>query len=88
MGRGVMTKNKKIIKIDILEKFRELEHEADDKLPHNWLVNDYFGRMNTFEKITFDRALAELALSGLVAYKPGDCPEVKLTRLGKNLIFN
>ena len=82
-----MNKNKKMIKMDILDKFKELELEEDNRLPVTWLQNDYFRRLNVFEKKAFDRAVSELASSGLVEYKPSDCPEVKLTRLGENLIY-
>jgi hypothetical protein len=82
-----MIKNKKMIKMDLLDKFKELEMEEDNRLPAAWLQNDYFRRLNAFEKKTFEKAVAELASSGLVEYKPGDCPEVKLTRLGENLIY-
>jgi len=36
-----MEKNKKMIKIDLLYKFKELEEVADDTLPPVWLRKDY-----------------------------------------------
>lgn len=82
-----MIRNKKRIKIDILDKFKEMESEVDSRLPKAWLKKDYFTRLNTWEKKTFEIAVAELASSGLVEYKPGVHPEIKLTRLGENLIY-
>jgi hypothetical protein len=82
-----MEKNKKIIKIDILDKFRELQGEEDAALPGTWLRQDYFRRLNTHEKKIFDQAVAELASSGLIEYTPGVAPELRLTQKGENLIF-
>ena len=81
-----MHKDKKRIKIDILEKFKELEDEAN-LLPEEWLKNEYFIRLNTHEKKAFKCAVRELAASGLIECTPGLVPEVKLTPLGENLIF-
>ena len=83
-----MVKNKKMIKKDILGKFKELEMKEDKRLPVTWLQNDYFRRLNTIERKTFNKAVAELASRGLVEYKHGACPEVKLTRLGEHLIYS
>jgi len=38
-----MEKSKKRIKIDLLNKFRELEEVADDTLPPVWLRKNYLG---------------------------------------------
>jgi hypothetical protein len=82
-----MEKNKKTIKMDILEKFRELEEEAGSILPNDWLQHDYFDRLTTYEKQVFQQAAAELASIGLVEYDPGIFPELKLTQKGEYLLF-
>ncbi len=81
-----MEKNKKMIKMDILNKFREMEDEVARTIPEEWLKNDYFNRLNPIEKKLFNKAVTELASRGLVKYTPGLPPIVKLTRKGEILI--
>ena len=83
-----MEKNMKMIKIDLLNKFREMEELPDPVLPRVWLRKDYIGGLNNHERKMFDLAVNELASSGLVEYTPGGFPEVKLTSKGENLIFS
>ena len=83
-----MGKNKKTIKIDILNKFREMENESGSMLPKNWLQEDYFTRLTASERKVFNRAVVELASAGLIEYIPGVFPLVKLTPKGENLIFS
>lgn len=70
-----MEKNRKMIKIDLLDKFREMEPEEDNTLPPVWLRKDYIARLNYYEKKMFDKAVDELAISGLVEYTPGVFPQ-------------
>lgn len=81
-----MGKNKKTIKIDLLDKFREMESEVDNTLPRGWLRKDYLAGLNRFEKEMFDTAVSELVANGLVEYAPGIFPKVTLTRKGEHLI--
>jgi len=81
-----MEKNKKTIKIDLLDKFREMGPEADNTLPRGWLRKDYIARLNSHERKIFDKAIGELVSSGLVEYSPGFFPKVQLTLKGEHLI--
>jgi len=81
-----MMNTKKMIKRDILEKFKELESE-ENILPDAWLKNEYLNRLNKHEKDIFEKAVGELASNGLVEYKAGVSLELKLTGLGETLIF-
>jgi predicted transcriptional regulator len=87
LGRFTVIRSKKMIKIDILEKFKELENE-EAKLPSGWLKMDYLMPLNTYEKKVFSKAVGELAASGLIECRSGTSAEVKLTQLGENLIFS
>lgn len=81
-----MEKNIKTIKIDILDKFREISSEVGATLPVGWLLGDYLAPMNRYEKRAFKKAVNELVLKGLIEYTPGILPRVTLTRKGEQLI--
>jgi hypothetical protein len=83
-----MEKDKKTIKTDILNKFKELDQDVGGTLPRIWLRKDYVARLSQYEKIIFDKAVTELATNGLVEYTPGTFPTVKLTQKGERLIGN
>jgi hypothetical protein len=83
-----MEKNKKMIKIDLLDKFREMEDAADPVLPRMWLRKDYLAGLNSHERKVFDQALRELVSKGLVEYTPGVFPKVELTLKGEQLIHH
>jgi hypothetical protein len=82
-----MEKSRKRIKIDLLDKFREIEESPDTALPGGWLRNDYLAGLSSCEKRLFEQAVGELAASGLVEYTPGEFPEVRLTLKGGHLIY-
>jgi hypothetical protein len=81
-----MIKEIKDIKKDILDKFREINAEEDDVLPDNWLMDNYFVSLTSYEQKIFKKALKELASQGLVVNIKNPTFNLKLTEKGANLI--
>lgn len=82
MSRGI-----KDIKKDILDQFRAIEGEENDKLPQNWLTEEYLPLLSGFEKKDFEKAIRQLAAKGFLKYEmKGAIPELMLTEKGANLI--
>ena len=81
-----MIKNKKMIKRDILEKFRTINAEGDYILPTNWLKSEYLANLDSEEKKIFKKAVNELISKGLVEYVKGSELNLKLTQKGKHLL--
>ena len=78
-------KEKKAIKKDILDKFRELDAEQDMELPENWLFDDYYNSLDSYEQKAFKQAVKELVSQGLVTQLT-KTRNLKLTEKGANLI--
>ena len=81
-----MNKDKKMIKRDILDKFRDIKAEEDHILPHHWLESDYFKTLRPEEKKLFKKAVNELISKGLVENVKGAGLNLKLTQKGADLI--
>ena len=81
-----MIKDKKMIKRDILDKFRSISEESD-RLPPKWLETDYFVNLNQHEKKIFKKAIDELISRGIVEDINGTSQNLKLTQKGANLIY-
>jgi hypothetical protein len=81
-----MPKNKKDIKKDILDKFRELDAEEDYVLPENWLNEEYLQTLDTYGMKEFKVAIKELVSQGLVKDIASPTFNLKLTEKGANLI--
>jgi hypothetical protein len=85
----VVNRDKKMIKRDILDKFRSLGVE-NDTLPSHWLESDYFDSLDKQEKKIFKQAVKELVSSGLVEHvkqvKSTDA-QLRLTQKGIDLIY-
>jgi len=79
-------KDKKTIKRDILNKFREIEAEDNDQLPPHWLELEYLNELKTVEKKMFKKALQELVTAGIVESVEGPSLNLRLTLKGENLI--
>lgn len=82
-----MNKDKKMIKRDILDKFRDIKAEEDHILPHHWLESDYFINLRPDEKKLFKKAINELISKGLVENVKGTGLNLKLTQKGADLIY-
>jgi hypothetical protein len=81
-----MIKNKKMIKRDILEKFRTINAEGDYILPASWLESEYLKDLDTEEKKIFKKAVDELIAKGLVEQGKGSELNLKLTQKGRDLL--
>lgn len=81
-----MSRDIKAIKKDILDKFRAIEGEKDDMLPEQWLQEEYLPVLNSFERRDFDKAIRQLAATGVLKYQKGPIPKLRLTEKGANLI--
>jgi hypothetical protein len=87
MEEAVM-KEKKTIKRDILDKFRALNAENKDTLPHHWLDLVYLKRLTTEEKKLFKKAIQELVSMEIVENVEGPSLNLRLTQKGENLIYS
>jgi hypothetical protein len=81
-----MPKDKKEIKKDILDKFRELDAEEDYILPENWLNEEYLQSLDTYGMREFKVAIKELVSQGLVKDIEAPTFNLRLTEKGANLI--
>jgi hypothetical protein len=80
-------KDKKTIKRDLLDKFRALNAESNDILPHHWLDLVYLKMLNTEEKKLFKKAIQELVSMEIVENVEGPSLNLRLTQKGENLIY-
>lgn len=83
-----MAKDKKDIKIDILNMFRSLRKEDPDLLASEFLESDYTKHLKWDEKQHYQNAVKELESNGLVQYVKGSNVKIKLTEKGANLIHS
>ena len=81
-----MSRDIKTIKKEILDQFRAIDGEAEDRLPENWLENEYLPILDFFERKDFDKAIRQLAAKGVVKFERGSVPILELTEKGANLI--
>ena len=81
-----MGKDKKMIKREILEKFRSISPEEDYILPPQWLESDYMPGLTTYERKILKQAINELISLGLIENVKGSRLNLKLTEKGANLL--
>ena len=79
-------KDKKTIKRDVLDKFREIEAGDNDQLPPHWLECEYLKNLKAEEKKLFKKAMQELETAGIVESVEGPGLNLRLTRKGEILI--
>jgi hypothetical protein len=82
-----MVKNKKMIKRDILDKFRSIGEAESDILPSRWLTSDYFAKLNQEEKKECKKAIKELISTGIVENIDEPVWNLRLTQKGADLIY-
>jgi hypothetical protein len=82
-----MNKDKKMIKRDILDKFRDITADEDYILPQCWLESDYFKTLRAEERKLFKKAVDELISKGLLENVKGTGLNLKLTQKGADLIY-
>jgi hypothetical protein len=80
-------KDKKTIKKDILDKFRDIKDGPEPVLPKNWLEYQYVDSLTQTEKKLFDKAVKELIGKGLVETTESVPKSLKLTDKGASLIY-
>jgi hypothetical protein len=81
-------KDKKAIKRDIINKFRELDAESESTLPLHWLEASYLKMLNSEEIKLFRKAVQELIAMGIVTNVEGPSLNLRLTQKGENLIYS
>lgn len=82
-----MVKDKKMIKRDILDKFRSIEEEESDLLPARWLESDYIPKLTPLEKRECKKAINELISTGIVEDVRDPVWNLRLTQKGADLIY-
>ncbi|UCH22121.1 MAG: hypothetical protein JSU83_02395 [Deltaproteobacteria bacterium] len=82
-----MAKDKKMIKRDILDKFRSIGEDETDVLPPTWLESDYLSNLNPEEKKEFKKAVNELISTGIVENIKDPVWNLRLTQKGADLIY-
>jgi hypothetical protein len=80
-------KDKKTIKRDILDKFREIDAEDSNQLPPHWLKLEYLRELKVEEKKIFKKAMQELMTAGIAESVEGPSLNLRLTLKGENLIY-
>jgi hypothetical protein len=80
-------KDKKAIKKDVLDQFRDMGEDAMQVLSHAWLEEYAADILSKDEKKLFDQAVKELVGKGLVEFVGNQQKDLKLTEKGANLIF-
>lgn len=81
-------REKKAIKRDIINKFRELDAEREDTLPLHWLETSYLKNLNAEETKLFKKAVQELISMGIVMNVEGPSLNLRLTQKGEDLIYS
>jgi predicted transcriptional regulator len=82
-----MAKDKKMIKRDILDKFRSIGEDEADVLPPTWLESVYLSNLNHEEKKEFKKAVNELISTGIVENIKDPVWNLRLTPKGADLIY-
>lgn len=80
-------RDKKSIKRDILNKFREISAESNESLPAGWLENIYVKSLTSEEKKLFRKAVQDLVALGIVRQVQGPDFNLSLTQKGESLIY-
>ena len=82
-----MLRDKKMIKRDILNKFRSIGEDEIDMLPPKWLESDYFSKLKPEEKKECKKAINELISTGIVENVKEPVWNLRLTQKGADLIY-
>ena len=79
-------KDKKTIKREILDRFREIEAGNGDELSTEWLANVYLKQLRRPERKLYHVAVKELAAMGIIEKRPVDDLRLRLTLKGEKLL--
>ena len=83
----MLMRDKKMIKKDILDKFRSVNEDNNPILPMSWLEGEYYKSLSWEERFVYKKALNELIKKGIVENVNGSETELKLTPKGSDLLF-
>jgi hypothetical protein len=81
-----MLKTPKIIRRDLLNKFRS-ELDQQDTIPPTWLEENYWPLLSSQEKGYFKKAVSDLVEKGLIEKDNSPVPTLRLTEKGAYLLF-
>lgn len=79
-------KDKKIIKREILEQFREIDAGHGDELSPEWIKDVYLKQLRRPERKLYHMAVKELAAMGIIEKRPLDHMRLRLTLKGDKLL--
>jgi hypothetical protein len=79
-------KDKKTIKREILDQFREIDAGRGDELSPAWLEDVYLKQLRRPERKLYHVAVKELAAMGIVEKESGDDLRLRLTLKGEKLL--
>lgn len=79
-------KDKKTIKREILDRFREIDAGHGDELGPEWLEDVYLKQLRRPERKLYHVAVKELAAMGIIAKRPVDDLRLRLTLKGEKLL--
>jgi len=79
-------KDKKTIKREILDQFREIEAEHGDELNPEWLQNVYLKQLRRPEQKLYQKAVKELAAMGIIEEGQAKDLNLRLTLKGEKLL--
>jgi hypothetical protein len=79
-------KDKKTLKREILDQFREIDAERGDKLDPEWVQNVYFKQLRRPEQRLYLKAVDELVVMGIIEKVRGTGLNLRLTLKGEMLI--
>jgi hypothetical protein len=82
-----MAKDKKAIRRDILNKFRNIKEGVALEIPPLWLQFCYFEQLSGLEQLQFKNAVNDLISQGLIEDVGESFPHLKLTDKGVDLLF-
>ena len=83
----MLMRDKKMIKKDILDKFRSVSENNNPVIPMSWLEGDYYESLSWEERFVFKKAVNELIKKGIVENINGSESNLKLTPKGFDLLF-
>jgi hypothetical protein len=79
-------KDKKTIKRELLDQFREIDAESGDELDPKWLQNVYFKQLRRPEQKLYQKAVAELSEMGIIRKETRAGLNLRLTLKGEKLL--
>jgi hypothetical protein len=79
-------KDKKTIKREILDQFREIDAQSGDELDSDWLEKIYLKDLRQPEQKLYQKAVKELTAMGIIEKETTGDRSLRLTLKGEKLI--